>query len=212
MPELSPLLERALDDLGIETVPTAAGKLLDFVRLLARWAPRMNLTGHRTEEEILRRLVLDAVALWQLLPRAAGVVDLGSGAGVPGLPMAILSPSVPVLLIEARLRRHHFQRAARRELGLENAHLRLGRIEALEPEPAGLVVAQAVAAPATVVSWMLPWAAPGGWLAIPGSAGAPGPRELDDRAAELLERESILTYRVPLEGPERTLWLARRRA
>ena len=155
--------------------------------------------------------MLDAVALWQVLPRASSIVDVGSGAGVPGLPFAILAPAASFALVEARLRRHHFQKAARRELGLDNVSLLLGRIEKLAPKPADLIVAQAVAAPAVAVEWMLPWAAPGGWLAIPGSAGAAGPTDLDSHLADQLESATVLTYQVPLGGPERTLWLGRRR-
>ena len=210
MSQLQVLLERGLAELAIEPLPTALAKLLELARLLARWAERVNLTGHRSEEQILRRLVLDAVALWQVLPPASSIVDIGSGAGVPGLPLAILAPAASFTLVEARLRRHHFEKAARRELGLDNVSLLLGRIEELAPEPADLIVAQAVAAPAIVVEWMLPWAAPGGWLAIPGSAGAPGP-DLASRSVDQLESATILTYQVPLEGPERTLWLGRRR-
>ena len=210
MAELRDLVRGGLDELGLAVSPEAAGKLAAFAALLARWAPRTNLTGHREPEEILRRLVLDAAALWKALPGAASMVDLGSGAGVPGLPIAILAPDVQVLLVEARLRRHHFQRAARRELGLENVSLRRGRIESLEPEPADLVVAQAVAAPQRVLPWMLPWARAGGWLAIPGSEQAPEPLAEAGLAAERVAEARIVRYRVPLDGPERTVWLARR--
>ena len=86
------------------------------------------------------------------------MVDLGSGAGFPGLPIALLHPERTVTLVESRERRHHFQRAAVRELGIANAVLRLGRAEVLFPEPSSLVMAQAMASPQQVVAWMLPWA------------------------------------------------------
>lgn len=210
MSDLKDLVRSGLDEVGLAVSPEAAGKLAAFAVLLARWAPRTNLTGHREPEAILRRLVLDAAALWKALPEAASVVDLGSGAGIPGLPVAILAPEVQVLLVEARLRRHHFQRAARRQLGLENVSLRRGRIESLEPEPAELVVAQAVAAPERVLRWMLPWARAGGWLAIPGSEQAPEPLAEARWASERVADARIVRYRVPLAGPERTIWLARR--
>lgn len=208
MEELRDLVCDGFHELGLAEDPDTVGKLVDFAGVLARWAPSINLTGHREPEAILRRLVLDAAALWEALPRVASVVDLGSGAGVPGLPIAILAPDVQVLLVEARLRRHHFQRAARRTLGLENVSLRRGRIESLECEPAELVVAQAVAAPQRVLPWMLPWARAGGWLAIPGSERAPDP--LAEASSELVVEARVVRYRVPLGGPERTVWLARR--
>ena len=205
MSELALLLQRGLDELGLSPGAEAQEKLLGFVSLLARWAPRMNLTGHEGEEAILRRLVLDAVALWGVLPRPRSAVDLGSGAGVPGFPIGILAPSLPLLLVEARLRRHHFQKAARRELALDNVRLLRGRIESLDPEPAGLVLAQAVATPSQVLEWMLPWALPGAWLAIPCSPGGQGP----DLAGKQLEEARFLPYRVPLGGQERCVWLGK---
>jgi 16S rRNA (guanine527-N7)-methyltransferase len=205
------LLRRGLGELGSEVGPDAVERLGAFATLLARWAPRINLTGHRDVEAIAKLLLLDAAALWQALPRVRSVVDLGSGAGVPGLPIAILAPQVGVLLVEARLRRHHFQKAARRELGLENVALRLGRMEELEPEPADLVVAQAVAPPATVLGWMIPWARGGGWLAIPGAEQAPDPLARGDGPAGQVEDARVLSYRVPLSARQRSVWLARRK-
>jgi 16S rRNA (guanine527-N7)-methyltransferase len=168
----------------------------------------MNLSGYRDPETILRRLVLDAAALHAALPEAPSIADLGSGAGIPGLPLALLAPDVPVLLVESRLRRHNFQKAARRELGLENVSLLRGRIEELPPRPAGLVVAQAVAPPSTVVGWMLPWTDPGGWLAIPGAAEALEPLATSRQPG--LEAPELRSYSVPLGGPQRCLWVARR--
>jgi 16S rRNA (guanine527-N7)-methyltransferase len=211
MSDLPELLRRGLSELGIDAAPDAEERLLAFANLLARWAPRINLTAHRDAEAIARLLLLDAAALWQALPRVGSVVDLGSGAGVPGLPIAILAPGVEVLLVEARLRRHHFQKAARRELGLENVSLRHGRIESLEPEPADLVVAQAVAPPPRVLRWMIPWARPGGWLAIPGSEQAPDPLAGGGGPGGQIAEAGVLTYRVPQGVRQRSIWLGRRK-
>jgi 16S rRNA (guanine527-N7)-methyltransferase len=152
------------------------------------------------------RLVLDALALSRALPDAPSVADLGSGAGFPGLPLAIARPELRVLLVDARERRHHFQRAAIRSLGLGNVRALRGRIEALAPEPAAIVVAQAVSAPAKVLTAMLPWAEPGGLVVIPGSETPPAPGE----HPEILHSE-IRPYRAPLGGPLRTVWIGKKR-
>jgi len=212
MEEPAELLQRGLEELGTEASAEQRERLLTFAELLAEWAGRINLTGHRDAEAIVRRLVLDCAALWAALPPACQpttLVDLGSGAGLPGLPLAVLAPDLRVVLVEARLKRHHFQREIRRALRLENVSLRHGRIEDLEPEPGELVVAQALAQPARALAWMLPWAAPGGWLAIPGSETAPEPARADSLAGKVREART-LRYRVPLGGAERTLWLSRR--
>jgi len=199
------LLERGLDELGLPLAATQRQALLDLAELVAAWGEHLNLSGHREPRAILHRLILDAVALEGVLPAAPQIADLGSGAGMPGLPLAVLRPASRVTLIEARERRHFFQRAAIRALGLTNVEARLGRCEALAPEPHALVAAQALAKPERALALMLPWAAPAGLLAIPSAAEAP-PLALPD---SLLE-EKTLYYTVPCGGPGRSLRLARR--
>jgi len=204
-PPLHELLEEGLHELELD--PELAAPLARLSQLLARWAARMNLTGHRTPEAIARRLVLDALALARVLPDAPppSLADLGSGAGFPGLPLAVLWPACRVTLVEARERRHHFQRAAVRELGFKRVTPLRGRLEALAPEPHAVVVSQALARPEAAVAWMARWAAPGGWLALARAADAPpfGP-------PPGVEAVRTARYRVPCGGPERSVWLARR--
>ena len=141
--------------------------------LLERWSERINLTGHRGALAIAERLLLEAAALSQVLPAAESIVDLGSGAGIPGLPLAICRPGCTVRLVESRERRHHFQRAAIRDLGLDNAIALLGRAEELEVQPSEGVIAQAMAQPEQALQWMRPWMTADGWLAlatVPGGA------------------------------------------
>jgi 16S rRNA (guanine527-N7)-methyltransferase len=149
--------------------------------------------------------VLDAAALSRVLPAYQTLTDLGSGAGFPGVPLAILHPERTFTLVEAREKRHHFQRAVLRVLGLENVVARRGRAEVLDPSPSDGVVAQAMADAREVVGWMLPWIADGGFGAIPGGPDPPDPGP----KPELREVE-VRRYRVPLGGRERTLWIARK--
>ena len=186
----------------LDTLSCGLGQLAE---LLARWSARMNLTGHGDAEAVVRRLILDALALDRQLPKVSSMVDLGSGAGFPGLPIALLHPERSVTLVESRERRHHFQRAAVRELGIGNAILRLGRAEELPPEPHALVTAQAMATPRQAVIWMLPWAEAGGILALPLSAAQSPPGSIEGVGAE-----SVSSYTVPLGGPRRALWLGRK--
>jgi 16S rRNA (guanine(527)-N(7))-methyltransferase RsmG len=165
----------------------------------------MNLTAHGDADAVVRRLILDALALDRELPEVHAMVDLGSGAGFPGLPIALLHPERLVTLIDSRERRHHFQRAAARELGITNVILRLGRAEELPPEPHPLVMAQAMARPSQAVVWMLPWVEPGGLLAVPLSAAQSPPGRLEG-----VGEASVSHYVVPLGGPRRKLWLARK--
>jgi 16S rRNA (guanine527-N7)-methyltransferase len=184
-----------------------AQRLAELALLLAAWAQRMNLTAQRTPEAALHGLIFDALGLERVLPAAPTVADLGAGAGFPGLPLAVVRPRCRVTLVEARERRHHFQRAAVRQLDLRNVLPRLGRAESLPAEAHALVVAQAMARPERALAWMAPWVAAPGWLAIPGASVAPAPPP-----GLRLVRSELVTYRIPLTGRTRTVWLGERAA
>jgi len=180
--------------------------LAELATLVKAWAHRINLTGHHTAEAVVRRLILDAAALDTTLPQAIGnLVDVGSGAGFPGLPLAVLHPEREILLVEARERRHHFQRMAIRELRLANVEAWHGRAESLSPSLHDVGIAQAAAAPPDAAALLLPWVRPGGWLLVPGGSHAPSVGALAGVGSE-----RTVHYRVPLGGPERSLWLGRK--
>jgi 16S rRNA (guanine527-N7)-methyltransferase len=201
------LLVDGLEELELRASPAQLDALLALARLLETWSKRINLTGDRTLRAILRHRVLGAAALLAHAPPFASLADLGSGAGFPGLPVAVLRPDTQVTLIESRQKRHHFQRAAIRELGLSNATARLGRAEALTAQDHQAVIAQAMARPAGALGHMLRWAEPGGWLLLPGSADPPVVPE--DPAYSCSER---VCYRAPGGGPARSLWIGRKRS
>lgn len=203
---LTALLAEGLTEVGFDARPAQRDPLVTLSELLAVWGQRINLTGHRTPEEILRRLVLDAAALSRQLPPLRSLADVGSGAGFPGLPLAVLDPELRVTLVEVRARRHHFQRAAIRALGLENAIAVLGRAEEIEARPHEAAIAQALAKPALAVARLLPWVEPGGWILLPGGESPP---EVPARPG--VEHVRSVAYQVPLDGPRRTLWLGRAR-
>jgi 16S rRNA (guanine527-N7)-methyltransferase len=194
--------------LGLTASAAQIEALVELAQLLERWAGRMNLTGHRGLEAIAQRLIVESAALLAQLPELPSLADLGSGAGFPGLPIAVLRPDCQVTLIEARERRHHFQRAAVRALGLENALPVLGRAESLAPTPHAAAVAQAVARPERVLRWMLPWVEKGGLLLLPCSKTRP--EILSTPFDHEFSFEAWCPYEVPPDGPARGIWIARR--
>jgi 16S rRNA (guanine527-N7)-methyltransferase len=164
----------------------------------------MNLSAHRDPESIARRLVLDAAGLLTALPDFGSLVDIGAGAGFPGIPLAILRPSAAATLIESRERRVHFLRAAIRELGLAGRVTALhGRAEVLEARPAELVTLQAVAQIEVALELGLPWCQAAGTIAIPSSSDIALPSVPDRWRAE------ARPYSVPHSGPERSVVLIR---
>ena len=202
------LLDRGFEDLSIGITKSQLESLTALVALLHDWSGRINLTGHRSPEEIASRLVLDAAASANALPElstAESVADLGTGAGFPGLPIAILFPTVAVQLVDSREKRHHFRRAAIRQLGLGNVESVIGRAEILEPKLSDIVIAQAMTQPDEALALMDRWAAPGATLALPASEGADRPESLPEYAPiELRE------YLVPISNIQRKLWVAKK--
>ncbi len=212
MPEQAPeqlqlheILKTGLAELSLGAPKESIEQLAALAELVADWGSRINLTGHRTREAVARRLILDAAALWAALDAESDtLVDLGSGAGFPGLPVAILEPAVEVVLVEARERRHHFQRHVVRELGLPNVRPIRARHEEVDPTPSGAVIAQAVGPPQELLPIMLRWAVPGAVLAVPG-----GTIPRSTASNDALQSVEMLSYQVPLKGPVRTLWVGR---
>jgi 16S rRNA (guanine527-N7)-methyltransferase len=114
------LPRRAAEIFGLELSAEELHRIDVFVAQLARWATRINLVAARSEDELIDRHVLDSLALTQLTRSAKVAVDFGSGAGFPGILMAITAPRTRVHLLESRVRRAAFLNHATRAAGLAN--------------------------------------------------------------------------------------------
>jgi 16S rRNA (guanine527-N7)-methyltransferase len=130
-----------------ELVPVSRETLarLDaYAGLLTRWSARINLVGRDTLPDLWRRHILDSAQLHRLVPEwARNLIDLGSGAGLPGFVLAILG--VPgVELVEADSRKAAFLREAARVTGT-NVTIRPCRVQAVPPHPVDVVTARACA-------------------------------------------------------------------
>ncbi|WP_260703081.1 16S rRNA (guanine(527)-N(7))-methyltransferase RsmG [Edaphobacter flagellatus] len=112
---------------------TLAAKMVEYLDLLVRWNARTNLTAIRTPEEMVRRhfgeSLFAAAHLGDPLPDT--LLDLGSGAGFPGLPIALARPEIAVTLAESQNKKSTFLREAVRTLGVKNVEVWAGRAENL---------------------------------------------------------------------------------
>lgn len=145
--------------------PEARDALDRYAAEVRRWGARVNLVGS-TAPAALRLHLEDALAAAPHLPERARVADLGSGAGLPGVPIAISRPDVDVTLVEIRERRVHFLRHLVRELDLGCAVVRR-RLEAgPEGDPFDVATIRAVAAPEHALALARRWVRPGGeaWI------------------------------------------------
>lgn len=127
---LHTLLRRGIDDLGVTLPDAAMTRLLDYQALLQRWNVTYNLTAVRDPAQMVTRHLLDSLAI---LPFVHGVTlaDLGSGAGLPGIPLAIAAPQRQVLLVDANGKKVRFLREAIRTLKLERVSAAQERVETL---------------------------------------------------------------------------------
>jgi 16S rRNA (guanine527-N7)-methyltransferase len=144
------------------------------------------LTAVRDLAEARRVLLLDSLAGVPLVERFDGpVIDVGSGGGVPGIPVAAALPDRSVTLLEAVERKWTFLRAAAR--AFPNARAQRGRAETQETDSYGVVLAKALAPPSVAAEWCLPLVRPGGAAVL--WVGATADRARVERVAALLNAE-----------------------
>lgn len=167
---LAPVLDQGLMALGQDLPAATRAALLDYLALLARWNQAWNLSAVRDPREMLVRHVLDSLAV---LPYLQGdrLADVGSGPGLPGIPLALARPDLTVLLVDSNNKMARFQREALRQLGLAPRCQSLqARVEQLRPEPGyDTVVSRAFASLTDFVTLSAGLRAPAGrWLALKG--------------------------------------------
>src|SRR5688500_16344904 len=173
-------LDRGLGERGLAHPAGARDRLLDYMALLLKWNRTSNLTAIRDPLSMVAHHLLDSLAVVPHLPLAAGparLADAGSGGGLPGIPLAIARPDWHVVLADANQKKAAFLRQAAIELGLSNAEVHEGRVEAWRPQPLfDAVISRAFAALDDFVAACRHLLAPAGVLAA-GTGDAPA--ELD---------------------------------
>ena len=127
-------LTRGLAALGLDLPPAAQEKLLAFAALLGKWNKVYNLTALRDAEQVISHHLLDSLAVLPHLGKAKRLADIGSGGGLPGIPLAIARPDLQVALVESNQKKSAFEQQAKIELGLANVSVHCERVEAWQPE------------------------------------------------------------------------------
>lgn len=198
--DLQARLERGIAALGVQLPAGAVERLLGYQALLARWNATYNLTAIRDPGEMVSRHLVDSLAI---LPYVQGhtLADLGTGPGLPGIPLAIANPQRQVLLVDSNGKKVRFLREAIRSLKLENVRAVQSRVEEVEGQ-FDCVTARAFASLEDMLAWgghLL--TKEGIWLAMKGKH--PG-EELPGVPAGFQVR-AIHTLTVPEVGGERHL-------
>ena len=195
-----------VQQLGLTLSEQQSAQLLTFRRELLDWNTRMNLTAITDPEEVLIKHFLDSLSLLAVYTReGASVIDIGTGAGFPGLPLKIARPDWRVTLLEATGKRVTFVRHVIAQLGLEQVEVVQGRAEELahRSEYRGrydLVTARAVAAFSTLLEYSAPFSRVGGSLIFPKKGDLTEELGRGQRAAHQLG--TALEAEVPVQLPE----------
>lgn len=188
---LAAQLAAGVAELGVDVGPEAQKKLLAYLELMAKWNRVYNLTALRSPGEWVTHHLLDSLSV---LPHVHGprVVDVGSGAGLPGLVLAVARPDWQIVSVEAVDKKATFQRQAAAELALANLRIEGCRVEEVSLDPgADTVVSRAFSSLADFVGLTRHLLKGGGqWAAMKGRLPEDEMRALPDdvqvsRIAEL---------------------------
>jgi 16S rRNA (guanine527-N7)-methyltransferase len=172
MAELRAKLESGVALLGLSLSPAQVTTLLNYLALLSKWGKVYNLTAIRGPHEALTQHLFDCLAavksLREFRPTGGRLLDVGSGAGLPGLVIAVVCPEWQVTCVDTVAKKAAFIQQAAVQLGLKNLTAVHRRVEDL-PGPYDVISARAFASLPDLVSWSAQALAPEGvWLAMKG--------------------------------------------
>jgi 16S rRNA (guanine527-N7)-methyltransferase len=198
-------LSSGIAQLGIEVTAEAQKKLLNYLTLLQKWNKVYNLTAIRDPKQMVSNHLLDSLAviphLWP-----SRWLDVGSGAGLPGVVLAITNPDFSFTLVDSNSKKASFVQQASIELGLKNVDVRCERIETWEyPDKFDGIISRAFAETAEFVSLTKHLLKNGGrWAAMKGS-----PEQELKHLPRDIKVEKIISLQVPKLNAVRSLVVLR---
>lgn len=186
---------------------------LSYVDLLKKWGKRINLSSVVNYQEIIIKHLIDSLAVAEFMPPGSRVLDIGTGAGFPGIPLAIYDSSLQVTLIESVGKKIAFLKDVKRSLGLSGVHIHHARAEELTSEMGGCfdrVTLRAVGSMDTIITLGTPYLDIKGELVImKGPLGKDEWRDYSNRHPEDIELLFIKELRLPFSGESRVILVVR---
>lgn len=209
MNPMKTMLSEGLQHMGIELTVPQQLQLLAFVDLLKKWNSTYNLTALRDDQAVISHHILDSLTLLPYVQTARGVIDVGSGGGMPGIPVAIARPDLPVALLDANSKKTSFLQQAVIELGLKNVQVINARVEAMVGEQFDVITSRAFAELGDFVSITKQLMAQNGrWVAMKGVY----PYEEIDRLPAYVDVITVDKLNVPHLEAERHMVVLRKKA
>jgi 16S rRNA (guanine(527)-N(7))-methyltransferase RsmG len=147
------VLQSLLDKAGLSLTPKTKDQLLHYVDLLLKWNRAYNLTAIRDPKDILTKHIMDSLSI---APYVTGtpLLDIGSGAGLPGIPLAILNPERAITLLDSNGKKTRFLTQVKSSLNLNNVTIIQSRVESYQPSfHFDCIVSRAFATMSETLSW-----------------------------------------------------------
>ncbi len=199
MEDCRKILVSGIASLNLSVTGHQVEQLLDFIKLIEKWNKAYNLTAIRNREEMARLHILDSLAI---IPHVEGrrVIDIGTGAGLPGIPLAICLPEISFTLLDSNAKKTRFVRQVVLELKLKNVDIIHSRVENYHPDAAyDAVLTRAFANLPEIVKLTAHLLAQDGvLLAMKGQTP-------DAELAEISAKKSVVSVSVPGSDVERCL-------
>ena len=197
-------LERGLDALPFAVSAAERAQFVRYLDLLNKWNQVHNLTAVRDVEEQISRHILDCLAVLPYLDDATTLADIGSGAGLPALMLAIMRPQMAVTALESNGKKAAFLREAVRVLALANVQVVAARAEDWQAAPQAVIISRALAAADRFIALTAHLGdANSRWLLMKG-------REVETLTVSGFAIHAVYPLAVPLLAGERTLLDIRR--
>jgi 16S rRNA (guanine527-N7)-methyltransferase len=197
-------LLKGLAEMEISLSEEQQQKLLDYLALLLKWNRAYNLTAVRDPMEMVPRQLLDSLSILTFI-QGQRLLDVGTGAGLPGIPLAIVRPEMAFTLLDSNGKKTRFVQQARMELGLENVDVVQGRVEDHRAEGYHTITCRAFATLPKIVGLTQHLAAAGALLvAMKGTVPEEEIRELEQGGISA----TIEPLQVPMTEGERHVILA----
>jgi 16S rRNA (guanine527-N7)-methyltransferase len=169
-------------------------QLRDYLDLLVAWNQRLDLTAARTPDELVDLTLADALVIARSRPPSGRYIDVGSGAGAPALPLALMCPELKFTLVEPKAKRVAFLRTALGSLGITNVSVLRGRSEVVQARSFDVALSRATLSPTEWLSEGARLATQAVWVLL--ARGA-----VPELAGWRVSSES--SYRWPLTDAER---------
>lgn len=192
--ELQDILRRGCDTLGVAETPAVQARLLDYLALLVKWNKAYNLTAVRDPRQMVVKHLLDSLAIAPYV-RGGRLIDVGTGGGLPGVPLSIVFPEREFHLLDSNGKKTRFLFQVKTALGLDNMTVHQARVESFQCEPAfDTVLSRAFASLQDMVSGCRHLLAENGrFLAMKGAY----PREEVDTIEHWCAVEAVHSLTVP---------------